>query len=159
MTINSQVMDHFIKVFCANMNIDKSNYEVLKMKNEFYWHVFVATNAGKHYYANTYIQEGNVFKEDKLERKGVHLIASSIKKDLQKMTKDILEEILETVKTKQPISLKKWVDRCAQVELEIIDTINKGDVSIFKTNPIKEAKAYKDYHIYHQNVYSTKYDV
>lgn len=144
MTINSQVMDHFIKVFCANMNIDKSNYEVLKMKNEFYWHVFVATNAGKHYYANTYIQEGNVFKEDKLERKGVHLIASSIKKDLQKMTKDILEEILETVKTKQPISLKKWVDRCAQVELEIIDTINKGDVSIFKTNPIKEAKAYKD---------------
>ena len=165
MTINTLVMDHFIKVFSANMNIDKKNYEILKMKNEFYWHIFVATNAGKHYYANTYVKEGSVYAEDKLERKGVHLIASSIKQDLQKVTKSMLEEILETVKTKQPISLRKWVERIAKIELDIINLVKSGDVSIFKRGPIKEAKSYKNgptespyqYHVWWNEHFGDRY--
>ena len=165
MTINTQVMDHFIKVFSANMNIDKKNFEILKMKNEFYWHIFVATNAGKHYYANTYVKEGSVYSSDKLERKGVHLIASSIMKDLQVLAKNMLEEILETVKTKKPISLHKWVNRVASIELQIIDTVKKGDTRIFKRNPIKEAKSYKQdpsqspyqYHLWWNDYFGDKY--
>ena len=77
----------------------------------------------------------------------------------------MLEEILETVKTKQPISLRKWVERIAKIELDIINLVKSGDVSIFKRGPIKEAKSYKNgptespyqYHVWWNKHFEDRY--
>lgn len=144
MTINTQVMDHHIKIFARNMNIDTSLVELLKMKNEFYWPIFVATNVSKHYFADVEIQEGNVKSDTKLELKGVHLIASSIRPDIAKFCHDIMRDVMKNIRTKHKISIRDYVNKTIEKELEIIDDINKGDVTVYKTEYIKDASSYKD---------------
>ena len=165
MTINTQVMDHHIKLLAANMNIDKSMYETLKMKNEFYWSVFIATNVSKHYYAFTEIQEGNTFKESELELKGVHLIASSIKIEIKKLVHEIMKDLLNAIKEGKPISLKYYIDKTIDIELSILNGIKSGNTSFFKRIPIKGAKSYKkgpedspyQFHLLWENIFAEKY--
>lgn len=165
MTINNQIMDHFIKVFAANMNIEKKHYDILKMKNEFYWSVFIATNAGKHYLADACIQEGKVYKESDLELKGVHLIASKMNLEIRKLIHKIIADLLKAIKNKEPVMLVDYVEKTAKIELGIIKSITDGDVSIFKRMPIKEPKSYKQgpltspyqYHTLWEDIFSLKY--
>ena len=165
MTINTQVMDHHIKILAANMNIDKSMYETLKMKNEFYWSVFIATNVSKHYYAYTEIQEGNTFKESELELKGVHLIASSIKIEIKKFIHQIMKDLLNAIKNKDTISLKTYIEKTIEIELGILNGIKSGNISYFKRIPIKGAKSYKQgpeqspyqFHLLWDRIFADKY--
>lgn len=165
MTINTQVMDHHIKILAANMNIDKSMYETLKMKNEFYWSVFIATNVSKHYYAYTEIQEGNTFKESELELKGVHLIASSIKIEIKKLIHQIMKDLLNAIKNKDTISLKTYIEKTIEIELGILNGIKSGNISYFKRIPIKGAKSYKQgpeqspfqFHLLWERIFADKY--
>lgn len=165
MTINTQVMDHHIKILAANMNIDKSMYETLKMKNEFYWSVFIATNVSKHYYAYTEIQEGNTFKESELELKGVHLIASSIKIEIKKLIHQIMKDLLNAIKNKETISLKNYIEKTIEIELGILNGIKSGNISYFKRIPIKGAKSYKQgpeqspyqFHLLWERIFADKY--
>ena len=165
MTINTQVMDHHIKILAANMNIDKSMYETLKMKNEFYWSVFIATNVSKHYYAYTEIQEGNTFKESELELKGVHLIASSIKIEIKKLVHEIMKDLLNAIKNREQISLKNYIEKTIDIELGILNGIKSGNISYFKRIPIKGAKSYKQgpeqspyqFHLLWERIFADKY--
>ena len=165
MTINTQVMDHHLKIFARNMNIDQSLVELLKMKNEFYWPIFVATNVSKHYFADTAIQEGNVYKESELELKGVHLIASSIRPDLAKFAHDMMTEIAKKVQAEGKISLKEYLTKVANKEREIIEAIVSGNVTVYKTETIKDSATYKNdaesspyrYYTFWQDVFAEKY--
>lgn len=165
MTINTQVMDHHIKLLAANMNIDKSMYETLKMKNEFYWSVFIATNVSKHYYAYTEIQEGNTFTESELELKGVHLIASTIKIEIKKLIHKIMENLLKAIKDGETIRLKEYIDKTIELEMSIVNGIKKGNISFFKRIPIKGSKSYKQgpedspyqFHLLWERIFADKY--
>lgn len=165
MTINTQVMDHHLKLFARNMNIDKSLVELLKMKNEFYWSIFVATNVSKHYFADTGIQEGNVFHESELELKGVHLIASSIRPDIAKFSHNLMKELPEEIKKNGKISLKKYIKLVADKERDIIKEVLAGEVSIYKTETVKDADTYKQgpeqspyrYYKFWEDIFAPKY--
>ncbi len=165
MTINTQVMDHHLKIFARNMNIDPTLVELLKMKNEYYWPIFVATNVSKHYFADTAIQEGNVFKETELELKGVHLIASSIRPDLAKFAHDMMMEIARRVKEEGQISLKEYLTKVADKERELIEAVVSGNVTVYKTETIKDASTYKNdaesspyrYYTFWQDIFANKY--
>lgn len=165
MTINTQVMDHHLKLFARNMNIDQSLVELLKMKNEYYWPVFVATNVSKHYFADTSIQEGNVFRESELELKGVHLIASSIRPDLAKFAHDMMTEITRKIQAEGKISLKEYLTKVADKERELIEAVLSGNVTVYKTETIKDSATYKNdansspyrYYTFWQDVFASKY--
>ena len=47
------------------------------MKNEYKFDVFVPTQVAKHYYASIGCQEGNLYKAQEPEIKGVHLKSSN----------------------------------------------------------------------------------
>jgi hypothetical protein len=78
MTIATTAIDHGIKVFAANMNIPKDRVSSIAMKNEYYWDVFVPTNVSKHYFADTWVKEGNVLPKSKNEIKGVNRVVYDI---------------------------------------------------------------------------------
>jgi len=143
MTINTQVMDHYLKVFTANLNIDKKDVELIKMKNEFYWDVFVPTNVSKHYFGNIMIQEGNVYEKPDLELKGVHLIASNTSKRVRDVGYKMIDDINLDITSGRGIDLYKYVKIAADTEREIIKSINSGSTDIFKVDQIKEESAYK----------------
>lgn len=165
MTINTQVIDHHLKIFARNMNIEQDAVELLKMKNEFYWPVFVSTNVSKHYFADTAIQEGNVYKSTKLELKGVHLIASSINPDLAKEIHNIMSDISEKIKSGKNVDLEYYLKYTADKEREIIKSIEDQSVDVFKYETIKAADSYKNEgtespyknHTLWENVFSPKY--
>ena len=165
MTINTQVMDHHLKIFARNMNIDKTLVDLLKMKNEYYWPIFIATNVSKHYFADTAIQEGNVFEESELELKGVHLIASSIRPDIAKFAHDMMLEITRKIQKEGTVSLKEYLTKTADKEREIINSVLTGDITVYGTETIKDENSYKNdgesspykYYTFWQDVFSAKY--
>lgn len=143
MTINTQAMDHAIKVFGTNMNVGPDKIELLKMKNEFYWSVFVPSNASKHYYANTCIQEGNVFKEPKLELKGAHFIASAVNQHVVGSIHNMIKEVNKISSSGEKIELTKYIKAIADLERYVVQKIKEGDISVFGKNSIKDANGYK----------------
>lgn len=142
MTMNTQLMDHFIKVFARNMNIRDQDMDILAMKNEFYWPVFIPTNKGKHYFADVMVQEGNVFKQDDLEVKGVQLISSNIDQNIANKAKDMMLDIFKLYKEGKDISLFKYLTEVAKIERSVIDRIKEGDISIYKLDAVKKPNAY-----------------
>lgn len=142
MTLNTQFMDHNIKQFAKNMNIPFKNFDLLKMKNEFYWSSFVTTNCSKHYFASAMIQEGNVFSENDLELKGVQLISSKSNMEITKTIHGYIESITKELNDGKKIDVIKYVKYIADIERSIIDKIQKSDISIFKFDKIKGHKAY-----------------
>jgi hypothetical protein len=143
MTINTQVIDHYLKILANNMNVGKGEIEEIKMKNEYYWDIFTSTNVSKHYFANVKIQEGNVFSEPDLELKGVHLIASKANKTVRDAGYDMINEIHTTITSGKKLSLTELGTKAADVERWVIEEIKRGSVDIFNMDKIKEESAYK----------------
>lgn len=166
MTLNSRAIDHGLRILSKNMNIPNDRLELLKMKNEFFWNVFVTGNKNKHYFANTLIQEGNVYKEPDFELKGVHLIASSANKDVTKKVVEMMKEINATIAKGEKIELLKYIKQVANIEKEILRRIEARDISVFKYDKIKEKNSYKSdnmsltpyiHHIMWEEVFAEKY--
>jgi len=166
MTINTQAMDHNIKVFAKNMNITHEAMCLLNMKNEFFWSVFVAANVSKHYYANTVIQEGNVFAKPKLELKGVHLIASTVNQEIVNSAKEDMVKAMESMAEGKEIDQTALITKVANIERSILSGLEAGDIKMFKTDKIKEVSAYKSsevaktpyfHHMLWEEVFADKY--
>jgi hypothetical protein len=165
MTINTQTIDHYIKMFAGNMNVDKSQMDVLAMKNEFFWNVFIVTNVSKHYFANILIQEGNVLPKQELEKKGVHLIASKYSKDIREYGTSMMLDILDKVGKNEKVSYLDYAKGVADIERNIINDIKSGSIDIYSLEKIKEEKAYKKeakmspylHHLLWKEVFADKY--
>jgi len=166
MTINTQVIDHNLKILAKNMNVPDERSDLLKMKNEYFWSIFVTANVSKHYFASTRIQEGNVFVKPELELKGVHLIASSIDQSIAKRAHDAMIDITNKLNNGEKISARHYGVMAADIERELLTKIDSGDISIFKKDKIKEVDAYKLddptktpylHHMLWEDVFSAKY--
>jgi len=143
MTLVTQAIDHYIKLLGANMNIGWEGAKHLQMKNEFFWDVFVNTDVSKHYFANVRIQEGNVFAEPDLEKKGVHLIASFAYGPVRKLADELMRDILTKSGRGEKLSLEYYLKRVAEAEKMIIESIKEGKTDVLKLEKIKEKDAYK----------------
>lgn len=144
MTINSQLIDHGLKILSNNMNVPTESGELIKMKNEFFWPIFTVANVNKHYYASTAIQEGNVYNKPELELKGVHFLASNVSKDIVSQIHHMLEELNTTISNNGKISLYSYCKRIADMERDIIKRAKEGDISIFRKDKIKSKETYKN---------------
>lgn len=165
MLIVTQVIDHYIKLLEANMNVDPKDMELLKMKNEFYWYSFTPMNQSKHYVADVAVKEGNVFAKSKEEIKGTHLLASQVAERYRMVTNEIITEMRAIGRTDKKIDLYYFIKKVADVERDIIQKIKKGSLDIFSLSLIKPAKAYKlgpdrspyYYHMLWSEVFKDKY--
>ena len=166
MTINTQVIDHNIRVFAKNMNIEDELVSLLKMKNEFFWSAFVTANISKHYFANTWVREGNVFGKAKLELKGVHLIASSSNQEIVSEAHRDMNKFLSAIEENEMLDPKVILTKVADTERKLLKAIDEGKIDIFKMDKIKPFKSYKDevksktpyfHHMLWMDVFSDKY--
>ena len=146
--ITTEAMDHYIKLFGVNLNISYSKAQVLSMKNEFMWDVFVSTNVSKHYYANITIQEGNIYNfkdmHETLEKKGVNLIAPNAYGPIRELVDDMMLGIMEDVRTVGKIELTKYLNMVMDAEQMLMRKLDEGSPEIFKLEKIKDAKVYKN---------------
>jgi hypothetical protein len=146
MTVMTQAVDHYIKLFGTNMNVKYKDTDVMEMKNEFFWKVFVNTNVSKHYFADVFIQEGNIYKPDKkksLEKKGVHLIAPNAYQPIRDLAEELMILSMDETYKGNKLSLNYFIDKVLEAEELIMDKLKEASPDVLKLEKIKEAKSYK----------------
>jgi hypothetical protein len=140
--IASSAIVHILATMSANMGVDKEYMFRIAMKSEFRFDVFVPTQLGKHYYAGIGCQEGNILDPSDLEIKGVHLKNSNINKEIISRSKDMMVDIMDTVKAGKKISIMKYLKIVAEIEREIMDSLLRGESKYIRFGSIKEKESY-----------------
>lgn len=165
MFIATECISHSIAVFSANLNVKREKLFMAGMKPEYVFPVFIQTSVAKHYYTNKIVQEGNVFAEQEMEIKGVHLKNSALPKMIVEGAEKRMEAIIETVMKGGKVSLTEELRNVANLELMIKDSLLKGETTFYQLDKIKEAEAYGGpveqskymHHILWMEVFAPKY--
>lgn len=139
----SELMLHVLAIQSANMGVSLSKIRLLAMKNEFYFAVLSMTTRSKHYYASQDAQEGVMFAKAKLEVKGVGLRDSKVPKKINDRAKEMMTEIIDTIKAEQPLSIRDILTEIADIERDIIKSVESGSFEYMTTGQIKAADSYK----------------
>jgi hypothetical protein len=139
----SATITHILAIMSSNFGVAKDKLNVIAMKNEFKFDVFVPV-MGKHYFASISSQEGNVFSHRETEIKGVELVSSKSSKIAIKSARIMMESIMDDVMNGNQIILMNYVKEVANIERSVVSTINSGDPTYFKLCSIKNHNSYKE---------------
>jgi hypothetical protein len=93
-------------------------------------------------FANISCQEGNVFDEHDVEIKGVHLKSSNAPKFIVAKARQMMIDIMDDAMYSGSISAIKYLTQVADIEREIIASIQRGEHSFFKLSSIKNEQSY-----------------
>lgn len=143
MFMATQAIVHILALFSANMNVERSRLHTLAMKPEYVFPVFAQTPVAKHYYTAMKVKEGNVYKDIKMEIKGVHMKDSSVPTNIIKSATKEMENIIRSVMAGKPLSITDMIRKTIAVEKEILRSVEAGETTYLKRIQIKEASAYK----------------
>jgi len=91
--LSSLTLKHLLATMSANLGVPEKYIWGIAMKNEFNFVIFVNLNRTKHYIATIAIQEGNVYSELDIEKKGVHMRNSNSPQDIIKHAEQIMERL------------------------------------------------------------------
>ena len=140
----SEIIMHMLAVQSANMGVGKDHLRLLAMKNEFYFPSMCMTTRSKHYFSMIGAQEGTVYEKEKLEVKGVGLRDSKVPAIINEKAKDMMVRLSDEVKSGNKINLVSYLTEVADLEREIIRSIDSGE-SVFTTRAqIKSPDSYKN---------------
>lgn len=142
MFIATNCIAHCLAIFSANMNVEREKLHLLAMKPEFVFPLHCQTSVAKHYFASILVKEGNVYKEQKWEIKGVYLKNSAAPRDLIEDSQSKMKEIMKKVYAGEKISLVKELERISGIERKIKASLLNGDVAYYKQSKIKSPEAY-----------------
>lgn len=162
--LTSQSVAHILAMCSANMGIPAHHIHRISMKNEYYFPVFVMTMRAKHYFAYQGAKEGNVFKENELEVKGVALRNSNVPIAITKYFRKVVCEVMDKIIKDVELDPYWILDLVYDQERAILDTIEAGKTDYLKSGQIKAPEQYanpKDakiqaYHMW-QEVFAPKY--
>lgn len=162
--VNS-VLEHMLAIMSANFGISKKNLFKIAMKNEYTFPVFIPTNNSKHYFASKSCQEGNVFEENDIEIKGVHLKNSNVPIYISEQVKIMIKDILDDVEKDVIVNPITYLNRVANIEREIINNIKTGKVDFYRTGRVNDLSSYAKEaeqspyfrHIFWNSIFGDKY--
>lgn len=138
----AQAITHVLARMSANFGIEEKRIHQIAMKSEYFFPVFIPTQAAKHYYALISCREGAIYAEYDQEIKGVHLKSSNAPKIVMAEAKRMMEFIMHSVIDDKPISINyilKWI---GDIERDVINSISKGSFEYFRKGQIKLADSY-----------------
>lgn len=141
--IATQSIAHILAHFSANMNVDKKRLFTLAMKPEYVFPVFAQTSVAKHYYTAMIVKEGSVYKDIKMEIKGVHMKDSTLPKEITSGSAKLMEKIIRKVMDGEELDLNETIDEVVSVEKRINHSVITGQTEFLKRIRIKDRSAYK----------------
>jgi hypothetical protein len=110
-------------------------------------------------------QEGNVYKDYKMEIKGVHLKSSNVPKSIMAEASQLMEDIARDVAGDKKLSIIQIQKRVAKVEHSIYAGLKRGDRMFFRLGEIKNPAGYAKekeqspylYHMFWEECMAPKY--
>lgn len=149
--ISAQAIIHVLATMSANIKVAKENLFTIAMKNEYKFPVYVPTQVAKHYWAYKSCQEGIVFKEPELEKKGVHLKNSNAPKIINQRAEEMMIALLADYYEHGKISAAKYIRWVLEQEKEIRRSLLDGEAVYFRFQQIKPNASYKNPNPYMNN--------
>lgn len=139
----AETVTHILAIQSINMGVANEKIPLLAMKNEYYFALLALTTSAKHYFASQDALEGVMFEKPRMEIKGVGLRDSKVPPKIIKASKRMMEDIINTVKSEQPIDILKYLKQIANLERNIIKSIQDGSAEYLTTGQCKKIEAYK----------------
>lgn len=143
MFMATQSIAHILALFSANLGVERKRLFSLAMKPEYVFPVFAQTSVAKHYYTAMKVKEGSVYKDIKMEIKGVHMKDSTVPTNIIEGAAKEMEAIIREIMQGKKISLLQRLKATADLERSILASIYKGETTYLKRIKIKELSAYK----------------
>lgn len=142
MFLSTQCIAHCLAILSANMGVAEEHLHVLAMKPEFVFPVFGQSPVSKHYFTAMLVKEGSVYKDIKMEVKGVHNKSSANPPSIMEPAQKRFEEIIRTIMSGEMISGTKELNDVLEIEKKIYQSLRTGSSEFYKRMNIKEATAY-----------------
>ncbi len=139
----SGMVYHILAQFSATMGVAPDKLRLLAMKNEYYFKVLAMTSRSKHYFASQDAQEGTFFSKPNKEVKGVGLRDSKVPPIVNKKANELMDFIIDSVKAGKRFSIKEILVDIANLEREIFDSLQKGEMTYLTTGQVKKPSSYK----------------
>lgn len=141
--LSSLTLKHILANMSANIGVDKSMIHNIAMKNEYKFRELVNMRRTKHYMASLTYQEGVIFKDYLVEKKGVHLKNSTTPVEIINHSEEVMKRIFY-LSGRDPIKIKDTLHEVANVQKGIIESVEKGKLDYFTRRQIKDKTAYKN---------------
>lgn len=141
--INTQVIAHTLALASTQMGAIGDKTFKLKMKNEFSFPVYMKANRAKHYVTIVNSREGNVYKVPELDIKGVSLKDSKIPPFIIKGLHAEFQSLVDNITDKGSIDIYPLMQRVANTEYLINDSIDSGSIEYYSFVNINPADSYK----------------
>lgn len=163
--LTAKLVSHNLALMSANLGVATDQIHQLNMKNEYYFPLFVLTPSAKHYYAEQLCREGSVYKEPKLEIKGVELRSSNAPDSVMQELKRYVLWIMASIKEQSAIPIKDILKPIYDVERAIMEDIETGGHVYLRSLQIKDPDSYVDkedataykHHLFWEEVWAPKY--
>lgn len=162
--IATQHLRHLMASMSVNMGVSKERIFLYAMKNEFKFASFSLTTKAKHYFSIITGQEGQLKTDPELEVKGVSLRTSNIPPIVMEEFKRTIRQLCIQVAEGEKINLLQLLERVAEIEHQVVDSIMEGSGEYLKTTNIKERSAYSDddeksyhYHRMYNTIFGPRY--
>ena len=141
--ITSQLIGHSLAILSSQLGVVADRLYELTMKPEYYMPV-LATLGTKHYISTMAAKEGNVFKEPKLDVKGVGLKSSKVPQIVSDVGDLYFKKLLMYIDEGKKFHPKEVMSIPCKLEYLIQHNIMDGQTDYFRYANIKHPDAYKD---------------
>lgn len=138
----TQVWEHMLAMFTAQMGVIEERRDKLIMKNEYKMPALQLTPVAKTYHAYVKAQEGLVFKSPEYERKGARFHGSKLNVDLIKRLHNLMDANLVKLSEGGKIDRSELVEAVYQIEQDILKSVHRKDNPYFVVEKVKPADEY-----------------
>lgn len=139
----TQVWEHMLGMFTAQMGVIPERRGLLIMKNEFKMPGLQMTPVAKTYHAYVKAQEGLVFEEGSAyERKGARFHASKHNVGLIKPLHELMDSNLVKLSRGEEIDRSQLINAIYQLEQDIYNSVDLPNNPYFLTEKVKPADEY-----------------
>ena len=133
---------HIMAMLSTAMGVHKDKLRALSMKNEFFYKVLCATPMSKTYYAQQTAKEGIMFKEPRLEIKGVLLKDSKMPKFVTQKCEELIKYVTDTLASDEMVDVPFILKEVADAERKILASLDKGETQYLSFNKVKPKESY-----------------
>lgn len=137
-----QNISHMLARMSANVGVARNQTFRYSMKNEYKFAAFTLTSKAKHYFSVITSREGTLYEDPELECKGVALRTASIPALIMKEFRQTIKDISMTVMNGGKVRLFPIMQRIADIEDSIVESVHTGDFKYLKTGNIKSKEGY-----------------
>lgn len=141
----SQSLEHIFGRLATAIGAEGKKRGLIKMKNEFYYPIFIRTTKGKHYLGQILIQEGKILPKPKKDIKGVQFRGSNLPSIVGDRFEQYFDWVCETLTTGDGlISINDLLSRVVEFELEMHKSLTSGEKKYLPTAQVRVKTEYPE---------------